>query len=108
MSFDQLTTKTNEIIGQILHLASKKTGKQIELRELLNTTIIKFTERAKSDYISIQLQDYITDIPNFPKPGINFKDISPLLQNPKAMQFCINALAKQCRDCDVIVGLDAR
>ena len=33
---------------------------------------------------TIDLRDYIRDIPDFPKPGIMFKDITPLLSNPAA------------------------
>nr|NIP39129.1 adenine phosphoribosyltransferase [Candidatus Dadabacteria bacterium]NIS09221.1 adenine phosphoribosyltransferase [Candidatus Dadabacteria bacterium]NIV42505.1 adenine phosphoribosyltransferase [Candidatus Dadabacteria bacterium]NIY22497.1 adenine phosphoribosyltransferase [Candidatus Dadabacteria bacterium] len=33
------------------------------------------------------LKKFIRDIPGFPKEGINFHDITPLLQNPKAFSF---------------------
>ena len=41
-----------------------------------------------------QLQDLVRDIPNFPKEGILFKDITPLLGNAKALQLAADELAK--------------
>ena len=35
---------------------------------------------------TIDLRDYIRDIPDFPKPGILFKDITPLLSDPAAFR----------------------
>ena len=54
--------------------------------------------------------DSIRKIPNFPKEGINFKDITTLLNNPKAYQTLMNHLESRYRefDLDYIVGLDAR
>jgi len=56
----------------------------------------------------MDLSLYITTIPDFPKPWVSFKDISPLLTNPDAFGYTITQMAKQCTDADVIVGLDAR
>jgi adenine phosphoribosyltransferase len=41
----------------------------------------------------LDLHDYIRDIPDFPKPGIMFKDITPLLSNPAAFTESINQFA---------------
>lgn len=56
----------------------------------------------------INLDDYITDRPNFPKPGILFKDIAPLLASNKASRYVTDQLASWIEDADVVVGLDAR
>src|SRR5438552_15840755 len=40
----------------------------------------------------MDLSQYIRDIPDFPKPGILFKDITPLLADPAAFQEAINLL----------------
>ncbi len=40
------------------------------------------------------LKTYIRDIPGFPKEGIVFHDITPLLQNAKAFKMAIDAMAK--------------
>ena len=40
----------------------------------------------------MKLESFIRDIPDFPKPGIMFKDITPLLSDPNAFQTSINSL----------------
>ena len=58
----------------------------------------------------MNIKDYIKDIPDFPKKGIVFKDISPLLANPKAFASVINTMAGRYtqHQPDKIVSLDAR
>ncbi len=41
----------------------------------------------------MNIASYLRDVPDFPKPGILFKDITPLLAEPRAMQHAIDALA---------------
>lgn len=59
---------------------------------------------------SIQLTDYIRDIPDFPKPGIVFKDITPLLASPEPFRLAIKQMADRYRDqqIDVIIAAEAR
>lgn len=59
---------------------------------------------------AINLADYIRDVPDFPKPGIVFKDITPLLADPTAFKTCISRLADHYRDeqIDVITAAEAR
>lgn len=56
------------------------------------------------------LKEHIRDIPDFPKPGIVFKDITPLLAHKKAFSYTIDAIAHQYdRDeIDKVVGIEAR
>ncbi|MDP6444802.1 MAG: adenine phosphoribosyltransferase [Pirellulaceae bacterium] len=58
----------------------------------------------------IDLKDYIRDIPDFPKPGILFRDITPLLAAPVAFAEATRRLADNYRDAgiDVIVAAEAR
>lgn len=58
----------------------------------------------------MDLKKIVRDIPDFPKPGIIFKDITPLLQNPDAFQQIIQELAERYRNkpIDVIVGIESR
>lgn len=42
---------------------------------------------------SIELETFIRDVPDFPKPGIVFKDITPLLASAEALQSCCTSLA---------------
>lgn len=46
----------------------------------------------------MDLRSYIRDVPDFPKPGILFKDITPLLKSPEALDFAIERLAEPFRN----------
>jgi adenine phosphoribosyltransferase len=52
----------------------------------------------------------IRDVPDFPKPGIVFKDITPLLANPRAFHIVLDALAERFigEHIDAVVGIEAR
>ena len=52
----------------------------------------------------------IADVPDFPKPGILFKDITPILQDPKAFRSCIDQIAKRIKsfDFDHIAAIESR
>ncbi len=56
------------------------------------------------------LKEHIRDIPDFPKEGIVFKDITPLLADKKAFTYAIDAIAHHFdRDeIDKVVGIEAR
>ncbi|MDQ6800584.1 MAG: adenine phosphoribosyltransferase [Acidobacteriota bacterium] len=45
----------------------------------------------------MDLKTYIRDVPDFPKKGILFKDITPLLRAPEALEYCVGALAEPFR-----------
>lgn len=56
----------------------------------------------------------VTDVPDFPQPGIVFKDLSPLFANPVAFRAMIDAIVAHYRDpdgtlaFDIVVGIEAR
>lgn len=56
------------------------------------------------------LKEHIRDIPDFPKEGVTFKDITPLLAHKKAFTYTIDAIAHQYdRDeIDKVLGIEAR
>ena len=56
------------------------------------------------------LNQYIRDVQDFPKPGIVFKDITPLLGNPQAVKECMALLMNNLRDkkIDKVVGAESR
>jgi adenine phosphoribosyltransferase len=56
------------------------------------------------------LQALIRDVPDFPKPGIVFKDIMPLLADPDALRETVDQLAAwaEPRQPDIILGAEAR
>jgi len=45
----------------------------------------------------VNLKDYIRNVPDFPKPGIMFRDITPLLSAPEAFRFAIRQFADRYR-----------
>lgn len=58
----------------------------------------------------MNLKDYIRDIPDFPQPGILFRDITPLLRDAAAFRYSIDQLAERCRDYhpDSIAAIESR
>ena len=53
-------------------------------------------------------KDYITEVPDFPEEGVNFKDISPLLANQKLFEECIDEMGMLVDMPDYWIGIDAR
>jgi adenine phosphoribosyltransferase len=60
--------------------------------------------------VTVDLRDHIRDIPDFPEPGIVFKDITPLLLDPPAMSHAVDELAAyaQSRQVELVVAAEAR
>jgi adenine phosphoribosyltransferase len=56
------------------------------------------------------LASRIRDIPDFPKPGILFKDITTMLKDGKSFQMAVDGLLDKIgkRDVDVVVGMESR
>jgi len=63
-----------------------------------------------SNLTELNLLDYVRDIPDFPKPGIVFKDITPLLGSGPAFRQSIKKMAQMVEDLefDVITAAEAR
>ena len=60
--------------------------------------------------IAQKIKETIRDVADFPKPGIIFKDITPILKNPVLCKEIIRALAKQLEgvSIDVVAGIESR
>ncbi|WP_409149798.1 MULTISPECIES: adenine phosphoribosyltransferase [Sphingobacterium] len=60
--------------------------------------------------IEEQLKAYIRDIPDFPQPGIVFKDITPLLQQPELVKLAVKEFVRKLEgiEIDVIAGIESR
>ena len=60
----------------------------------------------------MELKSLIRDIPDFPKPGITFRDITTLLNNPQGLRYTIDTLTQKCQEAnlqpDYIVGMESR
>ena len=56
------------------------------------------------------IESYIRDVPDFPKKGILFKDITPLLQSPEGLDLAVTGLARMIdpKSFDVVVGIESR
>ena len=60
--------------------------------------------------MSQEIEQYIRDVPDFPKPGILFKDITPLLQSPAGLALAVDRLAEVVDpdSYDIICGIESR
>jgi adenine phosphoribosyltransferase len=66
--------------------------------------------QAAMSHSEIDLKQFIRDIPDFPKPGILFRDITPLLAHPQALRETVRQMAAPFRDQKVnaVVAAEAR
>jgi adenine phosphoribosyltransferase len=67
-------------------------------------------DRPQTESAAVDLRGLIRDIPDFPKPGIVFKDITPLLLDPAATDAALRVLAEWARPraVDYVVAAEAR
>ncbi|HTN01435.1 MAG TPA: purine phosphoribosyltransferase family protein, partial [Planctomycetaceae bacterium] len=59
---------------------------------------------------SLDLKQYIRNVPDFPKPGIMFRDITPLLASPVAFRHALDLIAERYADAKptAILGAESR
>lgn len=57
-----------------------------------------------------KLEDYVITIPDFPEPGIMFRDVTSILENPEGLKLAIDGLYERVKDLDfdVIAGPESR
>ena len=104
--FDQqdLQQATENLIKSILWYDSSAQT----LESIMKSSIQKLSSGIHLYKPNINIKDFIVEYPDFPKPWILFRDISPLLQNLEAFRYVCFELAKNCTNADKIVGFDAR
>jgi adenine phosphoribosyltransferase len=58
----------------------------------------------------VDLKSYIRNVPDFPRPGVLFRDITPLLKAPDAFRYVLAQLAEDVREkeAEAIVGIESR
>jgi len=60
----------------------------------------------------MDLKSLIRDIPDFPKPGIMFRDITTLLSHAEGLRYTLDTLTEKCREAgltpDYVVGMESR
>ena len=103
VSIDDYRSTLTSIISRLLELIGGTSADDV-----IRASIAKFSSRVDAYLPDIDLKSHIAEYPDFPKPGILFRDISPLLADAEAMRYVGFELAKHCQDADVIAGLDAR
>src|SRR5271165_1405852 len=83
---------------------SKKSAKPLEQPVAMQPVIAR--PMSSFDFC----RSLIRDVPDFPRPGINFKDITPLLASPRALHIVLDGIAERFigEHVDVIVGIEAR
>lgn len=57
-----------------------------------------------------KLEEYVRSIPDFPEPGIIFRDITTILQDPDGLHLAIQSMQDKLKDTefDVVVGTESR
>ena len=60
--------------------------------------------------MTVDLRTRIRAIPDFPEPGVLFRDVTPLLADPEALSFAVAELVRPFADdrVDAVAGIDAR
>jgi len=60
--------------------------------------------------VTVDLREKIREVPDFPRPGVGFKDITPLLADPEALEQTIDQLSEWAseRRPDIVLGAEAR
>jgi adenine phosphoribosyltransferase len=63
-----------------------------------------------ADPAPTDLRRWVRDVPDFPKPGILFRDLTPLMRDPEGWQETLRRLGQICDDLrpDLIVGIESR
>ena len=69
---------------------------------------IKQLENSEGIDSLAKAQALIKSVPDYPKPGIVFKDITPLIANAQAFTLCVDAMAKSLAGATHVAGLEAR
>ena len=60
--------------------------------------------------MSKELKDYVTTIPDFPKPGIMFRDITTVVQDPEGLKLAVDGMVDLLKDVDydLVAGTESR
>lgn len=103
-SLDEVRQSTKDIIENILSFIPK----EISINDIIKNSTKKIDSRKDLYKPKINLWEYVKWYKDFPKKWINFRDISPLLKSPEALQYACFELANSCKDADIIAWLDSR
>lgn len=72
--------------------------------------IVLANEAAAEVHVKMDLREQIRVIPDFPQPGVSFKDITTVLKDPQALRHVVKELAGHYvdKDVDTVVGIESR
>lgn len=98
--------KYRDTVAHIVSVLVPLTG--VDISSAVMSSLDKFRSRVQEYLPDIGLRDHIAEYRDFPKPGILFRDISPLLAHPEALRYACYEMARHAHGADVIAGLDAR
>lgn len=73
------------------------------MAELADETTGQALTRARA-----AIEQHARRVPDFPSPGIAFKDLTPVLADPEGLAAIVTALTHGCREVDLVAGIDAR
>ena len=84
-------------------------GHYISRKRAANIFLFTFTAKLRTPY-SMDFKKYIRDVKDFPSEGIVFKDITPLLKDPKTMNLAVEALLQLLENSkiDKVIGMESR
>lgn len=97
-----------EITSDLVKTVLNYSDPSMDLGQIIKRNTSKFESRKELYKPQIKLWDYIESFEWFPKPGISFKDIWPILKSKEALDFAVKEMAMKCTDSDIIGWLDAR
>lgn len=101
-------SETESLTKDFIKTVLNYTDPSSSLWDVIETNLSKLMTRRNMYKPDINVKDYIAEYPDFPKPGISFKDISPILASSDALRYVCHEMAEKCRWVDKIVALDAR
>src|SRR5213083_1935023 len=64
--------------------------------------------RDVSPEVTAVIESLMREVPDFPEPGIQFKDLTPVLADARGLAVVTDALAAVAGDVDLVAGIDAR
>ncbi len=66
------------------------------------------SDSGRGDEVAAVIESLMREVPDFPEPGIQFKDLTPVLADARGLATVTDALAAVAEDADLVAGIDAR
>ena len=82
--------EVQDITATLVRMVLNYSDPLMDIEQIIEKNSEKFRSRVDQYISKLDVKEYIVDCPNFPKPGIDFKDISPILKSPEALRYVWN------------------